>query len=267
MNHPLRIVVLGYNGMLGNAVAKYFGNKKDSYVVLTTSTRWNDEAFKNFLITTECDFIINCIGGIPQKNKKPEDFLSLNKDLPLFLESLGKKVILPSTDCEFSGAIQEGEVYNRDSVRDAEDAYGKSKADISAYLEKNSINTKIIRTSIIGHELNSNVALLDWFLSNKGGEVFGYTDRFWNGITTLQWAKECEYLMHNFDTAFVLTQLGTEECNSKYAVLTLMNEVYKTETSIIPKVSGKTENKCLLSDRKLPTLKEQLEELKTLYER
>jgi hypothetical protein len=97
--------------------------------------------------------------------------------------------------------------------------------------------------------------------------VFGFTDRFWNGVTTLQWAKECEYLMRHFDTAPVLTQLGTEECNSKYTVLTLMKEVYKTNVSIVPKASGKTENKCLLSDRRLPTLKLQLEELKTFYEK
>jgi dTDP-4-dehydrorhamnose reductase len=267
MTQPYRILVLGHKGMLGNAVVKYFQSINKSYKVVTTETRWGEADFVTFLQKKEYDVIVNCIGGIPQKGVKEHDLFFLNKELPLFLDSLGKKVILPSTDCEFSGSIPNNSFYTKTDTRDAVDVYGKSKAEASFYLENNALHTKIIRTSILGHELYSNVSLLDWFLSNEGGEVFGFTDRFWNGITTLQWAKECEYIIHHFEEVPPLTQLGTKDCNSKYDLLNIIKDVYLKDIIIHKKESGKHENKCLLSDKMLPSIREQLEDLKLFYEK
>ena len=47
------------------------------------------------------------------------------------------------------------------------------------------VNTLTLRTSIIGHELNSNLSLLEWFLSqNKSCK--GYTKSFFSGLTTYE---------------------------------------------------------------------------------
>ena len=41
-----------------------------------------------------------------------------------------------------------------------------------------------IRCSIIGREITKKVSFLEWFLSNVGGKVNGYTDVHYSGLTT-----------------------------------------------------------------------------------
>lgn len=259
-----KILVLGYKGMLGNAVCKYFDEKKDDYEISTTNKRWGDESFVSEIKKTPADFIINCIGLIPQKKPTDNEYKIINVDLPIFLDTLGKKIIHPSTDCEFLGNITNTQKYKKTDQRNAEDVYGKSKADVSSWIENNAKNTKIIRTSIIGHENNSHIALLDWFL-NSEIEVKGYTNHYWNGVTTLQWAKLCEELINSWENYPVLNQYGTEENKNKYELLNIVKEVYGKTINIIPFESPTTVNKCLESDKIIPTIQTQLQELKTFY--
>lgn len=258
-----KILVLGHRGMLGNAVYRFF-NSKENYSLVTTSLKWNSEDFKEQLQKNNVNIIINCIGAIPQKKPTPEDYKSVNIDLPIFLESLGKKIIHPSTDCEFLGDLNPSLKYSKNATRDAIDDYGKSKAVISKMIEDTFHNTKIIRTSIIGHELHSSNGLLDWFL-NSEIKVNGYNNHYWNGITTLQWSKEAHYLIENWNTAPKLNQLGTEKNLSKYEVLLLVKEIYEKSIEIVPFKAEGTVNKCLESDKKIINLDEQLKELRDFY--
>ena len=50
-------------------------------------------------------------------------------------------------------------------------------------------NATIIRTSIIGHEINHKKSLLEWIISNKNKEINGYRNHLWNGVTCLTLAK------------------------------------------------------------------------------
>lgn len=145
MNRRTKILILGHNGMLGNAVSQYFSSQND-YEVETTNTRWNKDDFIEYLSNSDADVIINCIGAIPQKKLSAEAYTSINVELPIHLETLGKKIIHPTTDCEFSGTIPETEKYSKTSARDAEDDYGMSKAQISRRIEEDFSNTKMIRT-------------------------------------------------------------------------------------------------------------------------
>jgi dTDP-4-dehydrorhamnose reductase len=258
-----KILILGHKGMLGNVLCKYFGAKND-YEVLAATNRWGDSSFEAEMQATDADFIINCIGLIPQRKPTDAEYKFINTDLPIFLDSLGKKIIHPSTDCEFKGAIPPTEKYPKSHPRDVEDAYGRSKADASQFLEDSGKNTKMIRTSIIGHEVDSHLALLDWFL-NSEGEVKGYTNHYWNGITTLEWAKIAEDLMHNWDASPVVSQFGTDENKSKYEVLGLFKEIYGKEISIIPFDAAEAINRCVETDKPMPSLTEQLKELKAFY--
>jgi dTDP-4-dehydrorhamnose reductase len=260
----IKILVLGHNGMLGSMVYSYFSNKTDVYEVLTLNSRWGDENFKKDISNSKVDFIVNCIGAIPQKHKdNPAIYQTLNIDLPLFLDSLGVKVIHPSTDCEFSGELRAGELYTKKSFRDAQDPYGKSKAYVSKQLEDNSINTKIIRVSIIGPEKASNVSFLNWVLSSNGS-VNGYTDHYWNGITTLEWSHICESLVRDWDSYAVLNQFGTFPVVTKYEMVKKVCGVFGHDLEIFPVETGKIVNKCMESDRRLKTLDEQLIELKNI---
>jgi len=261
----MRILVLGHAGMLGNAVEKHF-SRSSEHTVLTISARWPSESFKQAIAESSAEVIINCIGKIPQHNPSVGDYEEVNVALPVFLDTLGVRVVHPSTDCEFSGTLPPGERYQKDSLRDADDPYGKSKGDVSALIESSFQNTKILRTSIIGHEKDSHVSLLDWFLAQEDS-VRGYTNHYWNGITTLEWAKQCAAVLERWDSFPVLTQLGTEDCASKYEVLKNIARVYEKNIEILPVSVEVTVNKCLVPDYALPALSDQLAELRTFYGR
>lgn len=249
--------------MLGRAVAQYFTDT--GHEVLTLSVRYGEPGFAEAILELAPDYIVNGIGKIPQKKPVADtEYTSLNTDLPLLLDTLGIRVVHPTTDCEFKGDIPPGTTYSRTALRDADDAYGLSKAKASAWLEANGQNTKIIRTSIIGHEETTTLSLLDWFLSQEGS-TRGYTNHFWNGLTTLQWAKECERIMADWDSFPTLNQRGTATHYSKFDVITLAKAVYHKDIEIIPFETPVPANKCLESDTPVPELKDQLIELKTFF--
>lgn len=249
--------------MLGNAVYNFFNSQQD-YTVSTTNTRWGTEEFVNELTSSDAEYVINCIGIIPQKKLDVSLYKKINIDLPVFLETLNKKIIHPSTDCEFSGNIPNTYAYKKTDIRDATDDYGKSKADISKLIAEGFKNTKIIRTSIIGHEMATNLSLLDWFLHTEGN-ANGYTNHYWNGITTLEWAKLCKDLIENWDSHSKLTQYGTSGIRSKYDLLEDIKNVYEKDISVTPFEAATSANKCLESDREIKPIREQLIELRKFY--
>lgn len=259
----IRVLVLGHRGMLGDAVYRHL-SQTGRHEVKTISGRWPDAGFRSQISNTYADVIINCIGKIPQRNSNNESYSEVNIDLPFFLDSLGVRTIHPSTDCEFSGALPVGSRYTKQSRRDAIDAYGKSKAEVSEKIETVFSNTKIVRTSIIGHERVSAVSLLEWFLASEG-TVRGFTNHYWNGITTLQWAQLAEHLIDQWESAPVLGQFGTDACQSKFSVLETIRDVYKKDIVIVPFEAPEMVNKCLESDRSLPNLKDQLILLNNFY--
>ena len=228
------ILVLGHNGMLGHMVYRVF-NQHPKYNVLNIIERfpnWNKNLFDNI------DFVINCIGAIPQKTDK----FDINWQIPIWLNENTKcKIIHPASDCEFDLST-----------------YGLSKKRATDYIKSHGKFTKIIQTSIIGTELNSNVSLLEWFLSQKG-KVDGYTEAIWNGNTTLEWAKQCENIIDNWDAQPILTILHSNDI-SKFELLHTFQECYqKTDTIIVPKKLGK--NKSLKGNVKTKNIKEQILEL------
>jgi len=227
------ILVLGHKGMLGHMVHKVLS---DNYEIKTINERfsnWNKEMFN------DVDLIINCIGAIPQKTKE----FDINWQIPLWLDkNTDCNIIHPATDCEIDNS-----------------SYGVSKKQASNYIKDHCKTTKIIQTSIIGPELNSNYSLLEWFLSQKG-EVYGYTEAIWNGVTTLEWAKQCKVIINNWDTTPLLTILYSNKV-SKYELLVRIQELYKkTDVVIMPKNLGK--DKSLNGNIKTKNIEEQLIELK-----
>jgi dTDP-4-dehydrorhamnose reductase len=82
-----------------------------------------------------------------------------------------------STDCVFTG--RKGK-YTEDDVPDAEDLYGRSKL----LGELNRPGCMTIRTSIFGRDFLKSSALLEWFLSQRGGKVKGYRNAIYTGFPT-----------------------------------------------------------------------------------
>ena len=236
----MKVLILGHKGMLGHMVHKFFESKGIECV--TTSCRWPSSCFKNSVQKFEGDFIINCIGAIHQRT----DQFNINWELPQWLdENLSTKIIHPGTDCEMD-----------------DDDYGNSKRIAAEWIKKEAKNTKIIKTSIFGPELNTKASLMEWFLSQEG-EVNGYSEYYWNGNSTLTWAQYCLYLMFHWG------ELPTEnilegECVSKYELLLLLKEVYNKYIIINP-IDSPSFNKCLKGTIKTIPLKEQIMALKEFY--
>tara|TARA_Y100000593_G_scaffold1141_1_gene2276 strand:- start:1310 stop:2044 length:735 start_codon:yes stop_codon:yes gene_type:complete len=241
----MKVLVLGHKGMLGHMVHKYLSTKNDCELV-TTDLRWPDREFKKFVLDFDGNFIVNCIGAIHQRKNE----FKVNTELPMWLDSIEYrskrfKIVHPGTDCEID-----------------DDDYGNSKREAAEYLLDKGKDTKIIKTSIIGHELNTNVSFLDWFL-NSENEVWGYSEAYWNGNTTLQWAKICYQLMSDWNNYNQLTTPGTD-CISKYELLNIIKDVYDKDIHINEK-SDVEIKKCLESNVDVPTIENQLKEMKEFY--
>lgn len=203
-----RILVLGVTGMLGNAVFRVFSADADHETwgtlrgagalrnfpsqahehLLTGIDVLDQDALVAVLSRVKPEVVINCVGLIKHlaDAKDPLTALPVNAMLPHRLARLcelsGARLIHVSTDCVFSG--RKGG-YLESDVSDAEDLYGKSK-----YIGElhNMPHAVTLRTSIIGHELSSSYALVDWFLSQKGS-VKGYTKAIFSGLPTVELAR------------------------------------------------------------------------------
>lgn len=197
--------------MLGSMVLDVFSHDEDFKVIATIRSSKEKSLLKKYqniefreldvedadLSTLksalkDTDWIINCIGIIKtyiHDDNAPEvaRAVRINALFPYLLASAldNSKVIQITTDCVYSG--KKGGYQESDS-HDASDVYGKTKSIGEVYL-KNMYN---IRCSIIGPELSSHTSLMDWFLNSpKNAKVNGYKNHFWNGVTTLHFAKIC----------------------------------------------------------------------------
>lgn len=204
----MKILVLGVTGMLGNAVFRVFsadaGHEtwgtlrsvaaKRSFPqqsherLLSGVDVLDQDTLAAAMARVKPDVVINCVGLIKQlaDAKDPLTALPINAMLPHRLARLcalgGARLIHVSTDCVFAG--RKG-MYLESDLSDAEDLYGKSKYIGELHDLPHAIT---LRTSIIGHELDSNYALVDWFLSQEGG-VKGFTKAIFSGLPTVELAQ------------------------------------------------------------------------------
>jgi len=175
------------------------------------------------------EIVINCIGLIKQHDisKQHIDAVSINSLLPHQLASIcsvhSSKLIHFSTDCVFDG--KKGQ-YTEGDLPDALDLYGRSKClgevDYAPHLT--------IRTSIIGHELDSNVSLVDWFLS-QNSSVKGFSKAIFSGLPTAYIAKLLlEKIFFNKELTG-LYHLSSDPID-KYSLLEMINKEYNKDITI-----------------------------------
>lgn len=237
---PKKILVLGHLGMLGHMVCRYLSQY---HTVVTIEGKFPEQNYKDEIISFNGDYIINCVGSIPQKTQN----FDINTELPKWLERASRcRVIHPATDCEID-----------------DDAYGLSKRRATEYILSYGKKTKIIRCSIIGPELNNHKSLFDWFLMNQSEKIQGYTDAIWNGITTLQWAKVCHDMIDNWDS-FKRLNTVEGECISKFHLLYMMAEEFKKEVIILP-ARGRGKDKTLQGEIKSPPIRKQIKDIIEFY--
>jgi dTDP-4-dehydrorhamnose reductase len=196
-----QIIILGSSGMLGQQVSRVFRQKG----LIARELSQKGLGASQFTFSGETapelalklglkgeEWIINCVGWIPQKSSGKDSVDSkvanlLNTQLPHKLDQLGEshgvKVLQVTSDCVFSG--REGP-YSENSVFDPIDLYGATKV-LGERLQSRSMK---IRASIIGPDTNSSAGLFSWALGQQGEDFIpGFNNHFWNGVTTLAMAR------------------------------------------------------------------------------
>lgn len=266
----MKLFVLGYTGMLGRYVYTYL--KSEGYRNVIGLSRKDLDASNvskeklNPISFPKESIIINCMGIInSRKGISDLEFIQVNSVFPHLLsnmcEETGSKLIQITTDCAFNGL--DGN-YDESFISNAIDIYGKTKA------LGEPKNATVIRTSIIGEEINNSRSLLEWVRSNKNKEVLGYTNHTWNGISCLQFAKICKYIIDNKLFWRGVKHLYSPESITKYELVKLISKIYDLNIKVIPHETEMPCDRTLTSIRNeimidIPSLETQLIEMKSFY--
>ncbi|WP_349431857.1 SDR family oxidoreductase [Methylomarinum sp. Ch1-1] len=246
----MKVLVLGVTGMLGSAVFKTLSMHHDVYGTVRNGSAkrffsdllqqklivgidvLDQDALVDLLVNVQPDVVVNCVGLIKQlpNSKNPLVALPINAMFPHRLARLcglqGCRLIHISTDCVFSG---DKGMYLESDESDAKDLYGKSKyiGELHDYS-----HCVTLRTSIIGHELNSNASLVDWFLSQEG-QVKGFTKAIFSGLPTAELAQVINYFVLPSPGLSGLYHVSAEPID-KYSLLNFVKQVYGKSLEILP---------------------------------
>lgn len=248
----IKVLVLGANGMLGHKLFLHLSAYENLSVKATVRNPdvlapyispelmsklfINADAcnFASILKTIrdfEPDWIINCIGIIKQGSlaMDPISCITINALFPHRLAQLCQihhaHLLHISTDCVFSG--KKG-FYSETDLPDAYDLYGRSKL-LGEVLSPYCLT---LRTSIIGHELQRGLGLLEWFLAQQQ-PVQGFTQHVFSGFPTAELARIiAEHIIPNpwLSGVYHLSSAPV----SKYELLKLIAAAYQKEIKIEP---------------------------------
>lgn len=248
-----KVLVLGATGMLGHTLFTEFFRNSDIDVYGTVRSKNNVTQYfsstilnniieladvsdihlvKTVISSLKPHMVINCVGVIKQlpSANNAVTTISINALLPHQLAQVcaenGVRLIHISTDCVFDGTKS---YYTEKDVSDAKDLYGKSKH--LGELE-NYDHCVTLRTSIIGHELNTQYGLIEWFLAQKQ-QVKGFTKAIYTGFPTIELAHIIAGFVIPNNNLKGLYQVASEPI-SKYDLLKLVIHVYRKEIEIIP---------------------------------
>lgn len=245
----MKVLVLGASGMIGSAIYKglhaessleVFGGLRDlgykkSYAIalhenLVKSCNLAIKGSADLILSkVNPDVVINCAGLT--KHKKEADNLDIimpiNAVMPhqyaLACSDRGIRFIHISSDCVFSGLKGS---YVEDDLPDALDLYGRSKA----MGEVTDGGALTLRTSTIGHELNTAYGLLEWFLSQKN-ECVGFSRAIFTGLPSIVLAEVIKNFVLPNPHLRGLYHVSADPIN-KYDLLRLIANAYGKKIEI-----------------------------------
>jgi len=247
----MRVLIFGVGGMLGHKL--YQRLRGDFEVFGTIRGRFNGEgptaifdrstifenvdatdnaSIRHVFETVRPNCVVNAVGLIKQVPAAADtvENLCVNSIFPHRLAALstefGARLMCISTDCVFDG--RKGN-YSEIDHADARDIYGLSK-----YLgEINTDNVLTLRTSMIGRELGTKHSFLEWFLSNRGRSIKGYTNALFSGLPTLVLADTIREIIARQPSLTGLFHVAGDPI-SKFDLLLLLNEHFEAGAHIEP---------------------------------
>lgn len=246
----MKVLVFGASGMIGNALIRVLSEKKEWQVFGTlrseSAKRFFSPTISSNLMTgidvdkhdtlarvfsqVKPDVVINCI-GLTKHHKEADDPLlaiPINALLPHRMAEVcsvaGTRLVHVSTDCIFAGTKG---AYVENDPADANDIYGKLK-----FLgEVKYPNAITLRTSTIGHELQTTYGLLEWFLSQKG-RCTGFNRAIFSGLPSTVFAQIVRDIVIPRTDLSGLYHVGANPI-SKYDLICLIAKVYGKSIDII----------------------------------
>jgi dTDP-4-dehydrorhamnose reductase len=245
----VKILVLGATGLLGNAVFRSMAKASDVRVVGTirqeaargrfapeqaayltvVEDTGNPDGLARLFDEARPDVVVNCIAVGRPAPADPMRSILVYSVLPRRLSHLckvaGARLIQISSDGVFSG--KRG-AYTENDAPDADDIYGISKL-LGEVTEAHAIT---LRTSIIGHELQSGSGLLEWFLSQQG-QCRCYTRAIFSGFPTIVLADLIRDVVIPRPDLNGLYHVATRPI-SKFDLLRLVAERYGKTVELIP---------------------------------
>ncbi len=247
----MRVLILGASGMLGHKLWQVYRQRFETWG--TVRSNYQEYARYGFFDperllggvdasdfytivrafeTAQPTVVVNAIGIIKQlpAAKDPIVSLTVNSLLPHRLAKLCQatdaRLIHISTDCVFSG--RKG-MYTEEDVPDPTDLYDWSKL----LGEVSGPNCLSLRISFIGRELETANGLVEWFLSNRGRCVQGYTNAIFSGFPTLIMAGIIADVIERHADLSGVYHVSSESI-SKYQLLCLLRDTYQIPVEIEP---------------------------------
>lgn len=245
----MRVLIIGANGMLGHKLCQVLSHDFDVHGTIRGDT--GSIAGYGFFDTTRItanvnvtdtprvaaaiesirpEAVINAAGVVKARESEAGVFENRRVNA-LFPHELYRicsprkiRIIHLSTDCVFSGKTGN---YTEDDPSDAGDIYGQTKfmGEISGE------GALTVRTSMIGRELGNQRGLLEWFISNRGGTVNGYTNAVFSGFPTLHLARIIADILKNHAGLSGIYHISADAI-SKYRLLSLINTAMKLTINI-----------------------------------
>ena len=254
----IKVLILGSNGMAGHLISDYLSlnplydiirvardriSKKTDFIIDAS----NFNAVEKLISELKPNYIINAIGVLNlDAESNPDKAILMNSYFPHFLAKICDQykslLIHISTDCVFNG--QKGNYIEQD-IKDGIGFYAQSKALGEVYYN----NHFTLRTSIIGPDLKiKGIGLLNWVLSQKG-EVNGYSEAYWGGVTTLELSKAIDHIIKNKIIGGVFHLTNSQKI-SKYDLIEIINNVFQLNLSLISNQAYKVD-KSLINTNKI----------------
>ena len=242
-DEKMKALILGGSGMMGHKLWQIFDPEFETFVTLRKSLSGYSQyglfqeartiagvsaqeldSVARALDKVRPAVVVNCLGIVKQAEEAKDPLMTIwtNALFPHQLARLCQErdccLIHISTDCVFSG--RKGD-YGENDLPDAEDLYGRTKFLGEVSYE----NCLTLRTSMIGRELETSHGLIEWFLSQEGRTVDGYTRAIFSGFTTNALSEIIAKIVDEQPEMYGVWHIASYPI-SKFDLLSLVKKVY-----------------------------------------
>ncbi len=206
-----KVLILGANGMLGNALFNLLVTQKEFVIYKHTRQNNNYEFnlkfdlydkksnFYNIISELKFDFIINCIANVNlvycENNLFEANFINADFISTIAERCPGVHFIQISTDSVFDGIKSN---YSETDIPNPLNNYSRSKLRAENIVCEKFSSYTIIRTNIYGLHINKTASsLVEWALNEWENDfaIVGYNDVFFNPVSVQQLSQVIEKII------------------------------------------------------------------------